>query len=296
MKEIAILGPTASGKSALAIEVAKEVGANILSLDSLSVYKEVDIVSAKPTLKEREDIKHFGIDEIYIDEYFSAATFFDIYKRAKQQSQKEGKHLIIVGGSSFYLKAMLEGLSPKIELNDLQRSKLDNIVNDLNSAYEMIQRLDLEYAREIKPNDRYRISKWFEIYISTSKSATSYFRENPPKPAIEDIRIFEIEVDRSKLRERISFRTKQMIKNGLIDEVFYLEKRYTRAPNPMRAIGIVESLEYLDGKIDLVELEYKISTHTAQLAKRQMTFNRSQFLNVERDIKQNLKNKLVSIF
>ena len=97
MKEIALLGATASGKSALAIEIAKEVNANILSLDSLSIYKEVDIVSAKPSLNQREGVKHFGIDILYLNEYFSVSTFFELYKDAKKNSIKEGKNLIIVG-------------------------------------------------------------------------------------------------------------------------------------------------------------------------------------------------------
>ncbi len=296
MKEVAILGPTASGKTALSIEVAKEVGANILSLDSLSIYKEVDIVSAKPSLEEREGIKHFGIDEICLDQYFSAATFFDIYKRAKEESIKESKHLIIVGGSSFYLKALMDGLSPKIELKEEQKDHLDRIMLDLNHAYGVIEKLDPNYAKKIKSSDRYRISKWHEIYLATDMVASEFFKEHTRESIIKSIDIFEIAVDRSYLRERIKARTKQMIKSGLIDEVFYLEKKYTRAPNPMKAIGIAESLEYLDAKIDLSELEEKISIHTAQLAKRQQTFNKSQFPQKETLLIKDLRNKLLSLF
>ena len=296
MKEIALLGPTASGKSSLAIEIAKEIGANILSLDSLSIYKEVDIVSAKPTLLEREDIKHFGIDELYIDEYFSANLFFDLYKSAKEESSKEGKHLIITGGTSFYLKALIEGLSPKPLLSKELDDRVKSILYDLRSAYELIEKEDPLYAKKISSNDSYRISKWYEIYLSEGISATKYYKTHQKKAIIEDIDIFEIDIGRDTLRENIKIRTKQMLRNGLIDEVFYLESRYTRKPNPMKAIGIVETLEYLDGKIDLKKLEEMIVIHTVQLAKRQQTFNKTQFLKTTRLLKKDLKNKLLNYF
>jgi tRNA dimethylallyltransferase len=296
MKEVAILGATASGKSALAIEVAKEVKANILSLDSLAIYKEIDIVSAKPTLAEREGIKHFGIDEIYPDAYFSAATFFDLYKDAKEQSEKEGKHLLIVGGTSFYLKAMIEGLSAKVTPSLKTKEKVKEKLKNLKNAYRFIEEKDLTYAKNISYHDSYRISKWYEIFFETGLSSSDYFTKNQKEPIIKDIEIFDILIDRTLLRERISKRTTTMIKSGLIDEVFSLEKRYTRLPTPMKSIGIVETLAYLDGQIDKQQLHTLISTHTAQLAKRQETFNKSQFHHVHKMLKKDLKEKLLSIF
>jgi tRNA dimethylallyltransferase len=296
MKEIAILGATASGKTGLAIEIAKEVDANILSLDSLSIYKEVDIVSAKPTLEEREGIKHFGIDALNLDEYFSVATFFDLYKKAKEASLKEGKHLIIVGGTSFYLKSMIEGLSVKLSVSDGTKEKISKQILDLNSAFEMIQNLDPIYSKKISSSDSYRIEKWYEIYYESGKIATNYFAQNEKKAIISDIPIFDILVDRKILREKISQRTTVMIDNGLIDEIFYLEKKYGRNPAPMGAIGIKETLQYLDGKIDKKELHSWITIHTAQLAKRQETFNKSQFPQRVKLLKNDLKKNIRSIF
>ncbi len=296
MKEIAIIGPTASGKSALAIEVAKEVGAYILSLDSLSIYKEVDIVSAKPTIEEREGIRHFGIDELRVDEYFSAGLFFEIYKRAKAECEKDGKHLIITGGTSFYLKALLEGLSPKPNITPEISTKVSKITQNLPKAYETIIQKDPTYASKISQNDSYRISKWYEIYLSTNEIATNFFSISTKEPIIKEIEIFNIEVDRESLRKKIAQRTKQMIESGLIEEIFELEKRYTRAPNPMKAIGIKETLQYLDGQITLTELEELITIHTAQLAKRQQIFNRTQFSSIKNDLKKNLKKQLILSF
>ncbi len=296
MKEIALLGATASGKSALAIEVAKEVDANILSLDSLALYKEVDIVSAKPSIQEREGIKHFGIDVMHLDGYFSAATFFDLYKDAKEASQKEGKHLIIVGGTSFYLKSMIEGLSVKITPSETTKKELQSILKNLQNAYSTIQEKDPRYAQKISYHDSYRIGKWYEIYLESGMVATEYFKVHQKEGVLKDIPIYDIMIDRELLRTRIAQRTAIMIKQGVIDEVFELEKKYTRTPTPMKAIGIIESLAYLDGKIDKKELHNLITIHTAQLAKRQETFNKSQFPNVTKLLISDLKKELLSIF
>jgi tRNA dimethylallyltransferase len=296
LKQVAILGPTASGKTSLSIELAKKVDANILSLDSLSVYKEVDIVSAKPTIQEREGIKHFGVDELYIDEYFSVAIFFDIYKKAKQESENEDKNLIIVGGTSFYLKSMIDGLSNKIELSQKNRKDLDTILLDLYEAYKKIEKIDPIYATKISSNDSFRIEKWYEIYLETTQSASEYFSQNEQKPLINKIKIFDINIDRAILRDRIERRTNKMIKDGLIDEVFKLETKYGRVPKPMGAIGIKETLDYLDGKVDKQTLSDLIMIHTAQLAKRQETFNRSQFPDREILINNNLNKKILSNF
>ncbi len=295
-KEIALLGATASGKSALAIEVAKEVGANILSLDSLAIYKYTDIISAKPTLAQREGVKHFGIDVMEIDDYFSAATFFNLYEEAKKESQKEGKHLIIVGGTSFYLKSMIEGLSTKLTPSLEIEQKVKETLKNLKKAYDFIEKKDFSYAQKISYHDSYRIAKWYEIYFESGEIASDYFAKNQKESILKEIPIYDILIDRDLLRGRIATRTAIMIEQGAIDEAFQLEKRYTRAPNPMKAIGIIECLAYLDGKIDKKELHNLISTHTAQLAKRQETFNKSQFKGVIKLLKKDLKQKLLSCF
>ncbi len=276
MKEIAIIGPTASGKSALAIRLATKFDAFILSLDSLAIYKEIDIVSAKPSKEERESVRHFGIDELYPNEYFSVALYRDIYVRAKKEAQKKGKHLIIVGGTSFYLKTLLEGLSPMPHIDEHAQQQVEQLLLDIEEAYRILHTIDPAFAARITPKDRYRIQKGLEILYATGMKPSAYFAKHPPK-AITTMPIYEISIDREHLRKRIAARTHAMIEMGLIDEIVYLEKRYGRAINPMKAIGIKETLEYLDGKItSLQALEEAITTHTAQLAKRQQTFNKTQ--------------------
>jgi tRNA dimethylallyltransferase len=287
IKEIAILGPTASGKTALSLELAREYNAIILSLDSLSVYKEIDIASAKPTKEERGDILHIGIDEIYPDEHFNTILFFDLYKKAKEAARQKKQHLIIVGGTSFYLKSLMEGITPKPALSKETKKKIEQISK--KEAFALMEKVDLEYSKKISPNDTYRIEKWLEIYLSTNTPPSKYFQKQTKNSIANDIRVYEIQINREELKDKISKRTDKMVKEGLIDEVLYLEKKYTREPKSMNSIGIKESLEYLDGYISLKELKEKITNKTAQLAKRQSTFNKSQFKDITKTSIEALK-------
>ncbi len=294
-KEFAIIAPTASGKTALSISLAHKLNAVILSLDSLAVYKEIDIVSAKPTQQERDGIVHFGIDCVYPNEVFDVIEFIDEYKNAKQYAIDNNKNLIIVGGTGFYLKAMIDGLSQTPQISSSTMLIVNNDLNNLEKSYNMLYQLDKEYMSKIAIGDKYRIQKALEIYRETSLCPTQYFNENKPIPTIKDLQIFQIETEVDVLRERIKKRTKVMIENGLLDEVIYLEKKYTRKPNCMTSIGIKESLNYLDSKIDKVKLEELISIHTSQLAKRQRTFNKSQFKNVISEDLGNIEKKILSM-
>ncbi len=289
MKEIAIIGSTASGKTALSLEIANKTNSIILSLDSLCVYKEIEIASAKPTIKERGNIIHFGIDEIFPNEEFDVIKFIELYKKAKDYAIKNDKNLIIVGGTGFYLKALIEGLSLGIET----KIKLDISQNE---AYELLYSIDKKYMQKIEKNDRYRIEKAYSIYKQTGLSPTSYFEKNPKIAVAKDLKIFEILWEKEELKNRISQRTKIMVNSSLIDEVIFLEKKYSREPNCMASIGIIETLEYLDGKLTKQELEEKISLNTAKLAKRQNTFNKGQFPNKTSNIIKNLNSDIIKYF
>lgn len=289
MKEIAIIGSTASGKTALSLEISSKTNSVILSLDSLCVYKEIEIASAKPTLEERGNIVHFGIDEVYPNEEFDVIKFIELYKKAKDYCIKNDKNLIIVGGTGFYLKALIDGLSLGIE----NKIKLD--ISPFE-AYDILYSLDEKYMQKIERNDRYRIEKAYSIYKQTGLSPTLYFEKNPKIALAKDLKIFEILWEKDELKNRISQRTKIMINSGLIDEVIYLEKTYTRSPNCMASIGIIETLEYLDGKLSKKELEEKISLNTSKLAKRQNTFNKGQFLEKTSNIIENLNSDIIKYF
>lgn len=289
MKEIAIIGPTASGKTALSLEIASKTNSIILSLDSLCVYKEIDIVSAKPSLKERGEIVHFGIDEVYPNKEFDVIQFIQLYKKAKEYALFNSKNIIIVGGTGFYLKALIDGLS----LGEDFKIKLDI---SLSEAYEILCSLDKEYMQNIEKNDRYRVEKAYAIYKQTNLTPTQYFENNPKVPLVKDLKIFEILWDKEELKKRIALRANIMMKSGLIDEIIYLEKKYSREPNCMSSIGICETLEYLDGKLNKDELEEKICKNTIKLAKRQNTFNKGQFLYKTSNVISGLNSDILKYF
>ena len=216
MKELAIIGTTASGKTALSLEIANKTNSIILSLDSLCVYKEIDIASAKPTKIERGDIVHFGIDEVFPNEKFDVIEFLNLYKNAKEYAEKNMKNLIIVGGTGFYLKALVDGISDGLKENT-------NLDMSLNDTYNLLYSLDKEYMQKIEPNDKYRVEKAYSIYKQSGLTPSEYFLKNPKIALSPNLPIFEILWRKDELTNRISLRTKQMIKAGLIDETIYLE-------------------------------------------------------------------------
>ena len=277
MKKLAIIGSTASGKSDLALSLAQECNALILSIDSLSIYKEIDIASAKPSKQELNLIEHFGIDRLSPDETASVFTFISEYRRIHDHALQTDKNIIIVGGSSFYLKSMLDGLSkiPEYSAKTLQCAK--EMLADLEECYRLLRSVDPLSVEKIAPNDRYRIEKLLLIYLESSIPPSKWFHDHPPEPIIDTCPVMNLYIERDTLKERIGLRTQKMLTMGLIDEVAELERIYGRTPNSMKAIGIIEVLEYLDGKITKEALKEQITTHTAQLAKRQQTFNAHQF-------------------
>ncbi|MCR4942846.1 MAG: tRNA (adenosine(37)-N6)-dimethylallyltransferase MiaA [Campylobacter sp.] len=267
MKQLAIIGTTASGKSALALELASKFDAVILSLDSLAIYKYIDIASAKPSKDELSRVKHFGIDVIEPNEDFSVGRFFEIYKNAKQFAQN--RPLIITGGSGFYLKAMLSGLSPDVP-------KCETPSND--EIFALAKQIDEEFIQKVSQNDTYRLEKWYQIYKFCASKPSLWLRQNTSVPLIKELDIYEILWDKEILRERIKERTKQMLNAGLLDEAKWLFEHYGTEQKAFLSIGLKECAQFFRGDIkDENELFELISTHTAQLAKRQRTFNRSQF-------------------
>lgn len=283
MQIFALIGASGSGKSALGLELAARYDGEIFSLDSLSIYRHIDIASAKPSQEERARIVHYGIDELEPSEPCSVMNFWQSLESALAQARSKGKKsFFIVGGSSFYLKSMIEGLSPMPQLPQQQISALRERVSAITNPHEFLSHIDAPYASMLKPTDTYRIHKALEIYFATHTAPSAYFAAHPKQrfESLQNVPILVLDMPREILREKIATRTHKMLALGLLDEVKFLRDTYPPTSQSLKAIGIKESLEFLaTGSKDTTALCEQIATHTAQLAKRQSTFNRTQFRN-----------------
>ncbi|MCQ2947096.1 tRNA (adenosine(37)-N6)-dimethylallyltransferase MiaA [Helicobacter pylori] len=275
---MALLGPSGSGKSALSIELAQELDAEIFSLDSLSIYKDINIASAKPSLKERKNIKHYALDHLNIDEKNNAQLFKTLLEDAMRVSSKE--ILLIVGGSSFYLKSILEGLSDTPKLSNEEVVKIEREITALSNPYTFLKSIDPTIAFKIHPNDTYRIHKALEIFYATRTPPSEYFKANPKKPFEHAVSLFALSIEKSALHNNIKRRTKNMLHSGLIEEIKALYAKYPKDSQPFKAIGVKESILFLEKQLTLKELEETIISNTMKLAKRQNTFNKTQFHNL----------------
>ncbi|WP_120944004.1 MULTISPECIES: tRNA (adenosine(37)-N6)-dimethylallyltransferase MiaA [Helicobacter] len=271
---IAILGASASGKSALALELACELGAEVLCLDSLSVYKDFNIASAKPSPQDLARVKHYAINVLEIWQACHAPLFLQELQRALAQSR--APVLLLVGGSGFYLKAILEGLSPQPPISPSVRAQVANFPK----PYETLQSLDPLYAQQIHPKDTYRVQRALEIFLATNTPPSLYFKAHPKIPFKLPIKLYALCLPKDILHTRIATRTKRMLDQGLIAEVQGLAHKYGNTHQPFKAIGPKECLAYLNGQYNAKQLQQAITIHTQQLAKRQNTFNKTQFKDI----------------
>lgn len=259
----------------------------ILSLDSLCIYRGIDIASAKPSEEQLREIKHFGINLIYPNEYFSVGEFIKEYAAARAFAGRSGAPLIITGGSGFYLKAMLSGLAPKVP--DF-KSEISN-----DEIYALAQQIDLEFAAKFSASDSFRLKKWLSIYKFCGEAPSKFLRENTAAPVISDIKIFEIDAPKQWLAGRIEARTKAMFERGLLEEAEFLFARYGAECRALGCIGLKECGQLLRGQISRAQCEQLVSLHTVQLAKRQRTFNRSQFADKISAPPQELEREILKL-
>lgn len=298
IKIFAIVGATCSGKSAFALQLAPLLNAFIFSIDSLCIYKEINIASAKPSQSELKTIKHFAVDILLPNKHVSANIFLELLHESIAECRSLNKNLLIVGGSSFYLKAIMQGLSqmPNISLHD-NKEFISIISSPLQNQYNFLMDIDPIYVQKINMNDTYRIQKALEIFFQTNLVPTKFFMQNPPIPFNIPIHLYNISVERALLHENIAKRTLQMVKNGIMEEAENLLINYGNEIQPFRSIGLKECLMVLQNEMPLSDLATSITTHTRQLAKRQSTFNKTQFKNISQIhypfcIKETAKNML----
>ena len=280
MKEqvIVICGPTASGKTSLGIKLAKKIEGEIVSCDSMQIYKDMSIGTAKPTDEELKEAKHYLVDFVMPNERYSVAEYKKDAEYTIEQIIKSGKKPIIVGGTGLYLNSLVYGIDyPNIETDLNYRQELEDRVNKegLENLYKEANKIDSKAMEKISSNDKKRILRILEIYHSTGKTKTQLeedSRKNGPK---YDYKIFVLNMDREKLYDRINKRVDIMIEDGLIDEVKQLLKKYKEFPTAMQGLGYKEVVEYLENKLTKVEMIEKIKQETRRYAKRQITWFKS---------------------
>ena len=277
---ILLMGPTACGKSALAIELAETLGCEIVSVDSAQIYRRMDIGTAKPDAEQRRRVPHHLIDLIDPHESYSAARFRDDALSLMREIVERGKIPLLVGGTMLYFKALTEGLNDLPEADPAMRLVIDTMAEDKGwpALHAELARIDPQAASRIQPNDAQRIQRALEIYYIAGKSMSALLAK--PKYVYLPYRIFRAALvpgDREWLHERIAERFELMLELGLIGELRKLRSEYALEPTmpSMRAVGYRQVWGYLDGEYGLAGMREKAVAATRQLAKRQLTWLRS---------------------
>jgi tRNA dimethylallyltransferase len=276
---IAIVGPTASGKSALALRLARAHGGEIVSCDSLQVYRGLDIGSAKATLEERREIQHHLIDVVDPRELFSAAEYARRARGALADITERGRLPIVAGGTGLYLKALVEGLFDGPARDEGRRRRLERLAEHFGDerVHRLLRRLDPEAAGRIRPRDRVRIVRALEVYWATGQPISAHQRKGAEPLSGYRILVLGLAPDRDELRQVVERRTHAMLERGLIDEVRGLLGRgFGPDLRPLQAIGYREAVAVVRGGMSLEDAEGAIVTATMRFAKRQMTWFRHQ--------------------
>ena len=287
---ILILGVTGSGKSRLAFDLAESMGAEIISIDSMKVYRRMDIGTAKPPKAACERIKYHLIDVIEPSNSFSVGLFLELAYAAIKQIESSNKPIIAVGGTALYIKALLYGLFEGPGTDEQIRARLGQQAEDkgLEYLYQELKKIDSIAAKRIHPNDRKRIVRALEVYEITGKPISSLQEQFEAEKSIHNWNIIGLRREKTVENKQINARVKKMIDSGLVDEVKSLLAEDKPLSQQARcAIGYAEIIEYLDGRITLDDAIELIKKNTRRLAKNQRTwfktFKNVNWLDIEED-------------
>ena len=275
---LAIIGPTASGKSALAMRLAAELGAEIVSIDSAAVYRGMDIGSAKPTVAERAEVPHHLVDIADPHEPYSAGRFVRDARAALADIRARGRLPLLVGGTMLYVRSLLLGIAELPQADPDLRAAIDaRFAQEGNAAmHAELARRDPASAVRIKPADRQRIQRALELIELTGRPLEALYREHARMPAIRARVLALLPGDRAAHHAAIDARFAAMLDAGLVDELRGLRARHPlHADLPsMRSVGYRQAWDYLEGRIDELALRCAGQAASRQLAKRQMTWLR----------------------
>ncbi len=295
-KVIVICGPTASGKTALSIELAKKMNGEIVSCDSMQIYKDMNIGTAKPTEEEKQGINHYMLDIVAPDERYSVADYKKDAKIAIKNILSKGKTPIVVGGTGLYIDSLIYEIEyPNIEFDEKYRKQLEVRADTegIEKLYNEAKKIDSKAIEKISENDRKRIIRILEIYHATGKNKTEQEIESRKKEVEFDYEVYAISWDREKLYERINKRVDIMFEQGLVQEVEKIQNKYNGFPTAMQGLGYKEVVQYLNKEYSYEEMKEKIKMETRRYAKRQLTWFRKNkqtiWIDGENDIQNNIK-------
>lgn len=270
-----LVGPTASGKSELAVQLAENLKAEIVNLDSVQIYRELNVGAAKPSKKLLERVPHHFFDLAGPGEELTAADLrrhvFDFLKKYNKE------FVVLTGGSGFYLKAILQGMYDLPKVSEEIKAQVESLGDEV--AYQLLREKDPKRAEQLNANDIYRIKRALEICLSTGQSMTDA-QENfakQPEGFPYPYQLIGLQAERDWLRERVALRTEEMLKQGMIEEVKGLLDQGYESWRPLSSVGYRQVMAYLKGDLQRDHLTAEINQSTMKLVKKQMTFFRGQF-------------------
>ena len=278
-KLIIISGPTCTGKSSLSIKFAKQIGGEVISADSIQVYKGLDIGSAKITTKEMQGVKHHLIDVLEPNEDFNVYIFKEMAKVALEEIYANDHIPIIVGGTGFYIQSILYDIDFSKEDNSKVRYELERELKEKGSVflYNILKEIDPKSCEKIHPNNTKRVIRAIEYYRLNNKPISEHNEEERLKKSVFDANYFVLTDERDKLYKRINNRVDTMLEQGLVNEVKgLLDAGLDVNSNSMQGIGYKEIVEHLTSDVSLEEATYNIKKNTRHFAKRQLTWFRRE--------------------
>lgn len=277
-KVIVIVGPTASGKTSASIKLAKLINGEIISADSMQIYKEMTIGTAKPTIEEQEGIPHYLIDVVSPEETFNVTKYKELAEMAIEEILKKGKTPIIVGGTGLYVSTLINGIEFAEVGEDLvYREEMTKLAEEKSAEYihNMLRKVDPDAADAIEVNNIRRVIRALEIYKLTGKTKTQLDKESR-KEVKYDYKVYGIETPREELYNRINVRVDKMFEDGLLEEVNAINTKYKISSTAIQGLGYKEVIEYIDGKVSYEEMVEKLKMETRRYAKRQLTWFRRE--------------------
>lgn len=274
---VAILGPTASGKTRLALSLAARFRGEIVSCDALQVYRQMDIGTAKVSKAGQQQVRHHLIDIMDPDQEFSAGDYQRLARTAIREIHKRGNVPVVAGGTGFYLRALIEGLFEGPGRSDELRSRMRAVIRRKGPGvlHRALKRADPPAAQRISPNDAERIIRAYEVYLVSGKTMTWW--QNRPRDAFTGYRWLKIGIDlpREELYRRINERVDAMFAGGLLEETAALLTSFSRDAHAFKAIGYRQAIDLLEGRLSLEEAVEQTKLESRHYAKRQITWFRS---------------------